>query len=241
MDGGTDVDVLAHDLFNGSIEAAAALAPDLIVGTDHPGTLRNYDNWSEVAPVVLIDYAGAWQEQLATAGEAIGADDVAAARTAALETEIERVADRIAAEFDSAPSISVIASLAQMPFFVPEVGTASGELFRELGLTRPETQRVEGDPAFPVEFFSAELLLDHDAEFVFSLGGGIYEDVSAFELFPALTGTTTIASGDEWLATHPFAIAWILEDIEAIMLDGGDVGTADDIVDRWRAYEGLGA
>ncbi|MEM9747372.1 MAG: ABC transporter substrate-binding protein, partial [Actinomycetota bacterium] len=146
------IEFLPHNIEDPSIEAAAALAPDLIVGTDHPGTLRNYDNWSEVAPVVLIDYAGAWQEQIATAGEAIGADDVAAARTAALETEIERVADRIAAEFDSAPSISVIASLAQMPFFVPEVGTASGELFRELGLTRPETQRVEGDPAFPVEF-----------------------------------------------------------------------------------------
>ncbi|MEM1333017.1 MAG: ABC transporter substrate-binding protein [Actinomycetota bacterium] len=235
------VEFVAHNIEAPSIEAAAGLAPDLIVGTDHPATLRNYELWSEVAPVVLVEYSGAWEDQLSTTAQAIGADATADDRTSALEAEIERLAARIGAEFDEPPTISVIASLAGMPFFVPEVGSASGELFGRLGLARPEVQQVTGDPAFPFEFFSAELLLDHDADVVFSLGGGIYEDVSAFELFPALTGTTTIVSGDEWLATHSFAIAWMLRDIESVLFGDGVVGTADDIVDRWDEFLTLGS
>ncbi len=232
------LEVTPHNLSEPSIEATADLGPQVIVGTDHPATLEAYDLWSAVAPTVLLPYSGAWQDQLRLAASAFGVEERAEAQIAALDGEIDRVATRVAEQFDEPPSVSVIASLNNTPFAIAAVGETAALLDR-LGFARPEAQQVEVDPSFPFAFFSPELVNDHDADYVLTMGGGIYDDLTGVPLYDSLQGERVVVDGEAWNGSHPFAIAWMLADIEAVVLDGGPAATLDDTLARWTAYRAL--
>ncbi|MEM9608507.1 MAG: ABC transporter substrate-binding protein [Actinomycetota bacterium] len=235
------VELTEHLLADPAIEAAAAIAPDLIVSFGHPVTLERYDLWSEAGPMFLYSDAAPWQEQLTRVGEALGAEDVAAQRIAGIDAEIARIAAEIDAAFETPPTVSIMGSGEGFgPFAAPAMLTTSGALLDQLGLDRPDAQRVEVNPALPLIFFSEETLLDHDADFVFVLAdGGFYGDgMGDLPLFPSLTGTTANVSGEFWLGTFPFAVSWILADIEAVLLGDGVTRTGADVVDHWNAYRG---
>ncbi|MEM7288576.1 MAG: ABC transporter substrate-binding protein [Actinomycetota bacterium] len=235
---GFGVEITPHDLEDPAVESAAQLAPDLIVGTDHPATLEIYDLWSNIAPVVLFPFAGAWQDQLQLIAGAFGAEDIAAARIAGLEAEIARVRDEIAAAYDTPPVVSVIGSLGGTTFAVASEFSAVADLLTELGLARPEAQMVEVSPDFAFIFFSEETIGDHDADVILTLTGGIYADLSELPTFGSLTGATHPVDGESFLASHPFAIAWILQDLESVLLGDGATGSLDDTLTRWQAYTG---
>lgn len=233
------VEIVPHSLSAPSIEASAALAPDVIIGTDHPATIDAYDLWGEVGPTVLFPYREPWEVHLETVASAFGLDDLAAERTANLQADIERVAAEIDAAFETPPTVSIVFALGGAPFALPDMLTATADLLDELGLDRPAAQRVDVDEAFPFVSFSAETLTDHDADFVIVASGGIYEDMSELPLFPSLTGTAVMAEGEYWLAaSHPFAISWILADIEAVVLDGGEPRSGADTLAHWTEYLG---
>ncbi|MEM7323327.1 MAG: hypothetical protein AAF531_09595, partial [Actinomycetota bacterium] len=75
------IELVEHALADPSIEASAALAPDLILSFAHPTTIERYDLWSEAGPTVLYDDSKPWQEPITVIGEALGAEDIAAERT----------------------------------------------------------------------------------------------------------------------------------------------------------------
>ncbi|MEM9515716.1 MAG: ABC transporter substrate-binding protein [Actinomycetota bacterium] len=233
------VEMIEHALASPAIEASAALAPDLVVSFAHPTTVEMYDVWSEVGPIVLYDDSAPWQEQNAVVGEALGAEDIAAERTAALEAEIARVAAEIDAAYDTPPTVSIIGNVTGFgPLALPDNTSASAALLDELGLERPDAQRADVDPALPFIFFSEETLLDHDADFVFNLSdGGFYGNgISDMDLAPSLTGTTTDVSGEFWFASFPFAVSWMLADLKAALLGDGDIRTGSDALDHWNDY-----
>ncbi|MEM9132257.1 MAG: ABC transporter substrate-binding protein [Actinomycetota bacterium] len=234
------LELIDHALADPAIEASAALAPDLVVSFAHPTTLETYDLWSEVGPIVLYDDSEPWQEPIALVGEALGAEDVAAERIAALEAEIARLAARIDDTFDTPPTVSIIGDIGGSTFALPDNTSASAALLDELGLGRPEAQQAEVDPALPFIFFSEETLLDHDADFVFVLADGGFsgDGIDDLELAPSLTGTTADISGEFWFASFPFAVAWMLADLEAVLFGEGEVRTGADVLDHWNAYAG---
>ncbi|MEM9133193.1 MAG: ABC transporter substrate-binding protein [Actinomycetota bacterium] len=233
------VEIVPHSLEEPSIEASAALAPDVIIGTDHPATVASYDLWGEVGPTVLFPYREPWEVHLDTVAAAFGLEDVADQRADRLQADIDRIAAEIDVSFDSPPTVSIVFALGGSPFALPDTFTATADLLDELGIERPEAQRVEVNESFPFVPFSPETLTDHDADFVIVAGGGIYEDMSTFPLFPSLTGTTTVVEGEYWLAaSHPFAISWILADIEAVVLNGGEPRAGADTLSHWTTYTG---
>ncbi|MEM8925016.1 MAG: ABC transporter substrate-binding protein [Actinomycetota bacterium] len=235
------VELIEHALAEPAIEASAALAPDLIVSFAHPTTLDSYDTWAEVGPMFIYADADPWRDQFLTVGDALGAEDAAARRIAELDAEIARIAAEIDAAYDEPPTVSIVGAIGgASPFAVPDSLSATAALLRKLGLGRPEAQQVEVEPELPFIFFSEETLLDHDADFIFALAdGGFYGDgISELSLAPSLTGVTTNISGEFWFASFPFAVAWILADIEAVLLGDGEARTGADVLDHWDAYIG---
>ncbi len=82
-----------------SLEAIAALEPDLILDTRSPATQERYDSLSAIAPTVgqpegVDPYMTTWQEQLDLVGQALGRTDEAAQLRGDLE---QRFADAAAA------------------------------------------------------------------------------------------------------------------------------------------------
>jgi iron complex transport system substrate-binding protein len=82
-----------------SLEAIAALEPDLILDTRSPATQERYDSLSAIAPTVgqpegVDPYLTTWQEQLDLVGQALGRTDEAAQLRGDLE---QRFADAAAA------------------------------------------------------------------------------------------------------------------------------------------------
>lgn len=225
-----------HNIASPSFEAAAASGTDLIIGSDHPASLGNYELWSDVAPTVLFGNDATIEEQLEVVARAAGRQDAAVDRIAALQAKVGRLADRIATTFDQPPSVSVIGSLGGMLFAPPSDIGALPLILADLGLARPTAQQVEVDPGFPFVFFSEEELLSHDADVVLTLGGGIYEDVTGLGLFPSLTGDTAVVEGELWLSTHPFGVDWVLADLEAVLFAEGEVATLEDTSQRWADY-----
>jgi iron-siderophore transport system substrate-binding protein len=87
-----------------SLEAIAALEPDLILDTRSPATQERYDSLSAIAPTIgqpegVDPYLTTWQQQLDLVGQALGRTDEAEQLRSDLE---QRFADAAAAhpEFD---------------------------------------------------------------------------------------------------------------------------------------------
>ncbi len=82
-----------------SLEAVAALEPDLILDTRSPATQERYDSLSDIAPTVgqpegVDPYLTTWQQQLELVGQALGRTEEAAQLRGDLE---QRFADAAAA------------------------------------------------------------------------------------------------------------------------------------------------
>ncbi|MEM8618952.1 MAG: ABC transporter substrate-binding protein [Actinomycetota bacterium] len=235
------IEIVPHDITNPSLEAVAALQPDLLVGADHPASIEAYDSWSGVAPTVLFSNDEPWQNQVELVARAVGADDLGNERIAQLESEIDRVVGRLDAELDQAPTVSIVGQLSGMPFALARDGNAAGQFLDDLGLGRPRAQDVGTDEApSGILFLSPEVIGDQDADTIVVLSGSIYESdpLRALPTFSALTGDVVDVDGEQWNSTHPFGISWILADLESVLLDGGPPATADDIASRWNDYIG---
>src|SRR5699024_12443942 len=80
------------------LEAVDALAPDLIIGSSigQDATVDAYDQLSEIAPTVMLDYgSNSWEELATTPGEATGLEDEAAATVQDFENYVSSAADKI--------------------------------------------------------------------------------------------------------------------------------------------------
>jgi iron complex transport system substrate-binding protein len=213
--------------------AVAAAAPDVVIGVSIPTTASAESRLDAIAPTTVVDYTAGWDEQLDTVAAALGREDEAAALRGRLQEETEDLTADLAAAGSAA---SVVAD--DQGFSSPPAATAVGSVLTAAGLTRPPAQERAGDPASPFAFFTAETLPDHDGDVLYLLSGGPYvtDALTGSPLWPGLravqAGAVHEVSGEMWLSASALSVDWVLADLRATLLGGGEPATADQAPDR---------
>lgn len=236
---GANIPVTPADFAALPVERIAALNPDLIVGSATPAALDAYGRLSEVAPTVLIGYSDPWSKQLAVAGQAVRAEELASRRTAALQATIDRTARDLKDRGVAGQSVSVLGSIGGFPFALPTESSA-GELISGVGMTRPQGQAPGAPMTEGGIAVSPERLSEHDADHVLVLTGSMWADkeITGLPTFGQIKGPTTLVDGEQWTNTNPFAVSWMVRDMRAVLLNDGKAGTSADVLARWGEYRG---
>lgn len=198
-----------------------------------------------MAPVLLLPYSEPWRDVVTTTAAAFGKEDEGDAIVEAIEGRIGEVAGEVGGD---EPTMSILGDTMGMLFAMSPKAPLS-ELVGEIGYSRPAAQ-AEGkvDPAYDsAVMISEEVLGDHDGDVIVLLDGYYYAsktflDSPVFEGLPGVkAGNDAVVDGDMWAGSYPFAISWILDDIEAIATGEAEhgIGTIDDLDARWAGYERL--
>lgn len=236
---GYDIATEPYSLAQPSLERVARARPDLIIGSGHPRTIAAYDQYTAIAPTVVVPFSTDWRDQLSVTAAALGRRDQAEALAARIDRQARQLRDAIAGRGLDGTSVSVIGSIRGEPFAFPNSGPA-GRLLAQLGLTRPPAQDVEvaSDQGFVT--FSTERLPDHDADVLVTVTGAVYDTEETITRSPLYRRLDAVeqdrvyrASGDVWLGAAPFAAAWILDDLSHILLDH-EQAPATPVFERWR-------
>lgn len=215
------------------LEAVAAAAPDVIFGVSLPTTASARAELEQIAPTTIIDYTAGWDEQLASVAEALGAEDAAREVRDRIAERTQALAEDLAAEGLDGTVTSVIGD--NGGFFSPPSSTAVGSILAEVGLDRPAAQHEATESTSPFALFAPETFTDHDGEQLFLLSGGPYqtEGLRSSPLWSQLRAVQDDAvsevSGEMWLGPSAFSVAWVLDDVRAVLLNGAppaDVGEA---------------
>jgi iron complex transport system substrate-binding protein len=237
---GVDVQDKSSFFASPNLEEIAAVAPDLILMSNTGPLVPLYDQLSAVAPTLALPYSGAWRDVLSTTGEYLGADGVAAGIITTLETRIAEVKGGMTA----GQVVSMLLSYNGGAWTIAPDAPVS-LLVNELGLVRPADQDTAAGVEDSVSSISAERLPDQDGDVVAVMSGNHYDAAAlrataGFSSIPAVAaGRSFDVSGDIWFASHPLAVAWILDDLEA-MFAGAAPSTDDDAAQRWAAFGALG-
>jgi len=217
------IETEAYSVAQPTLEAVAAAQPDLIIGSGHPATIAAYDQYTAIAPTVIIPFSTDWHDQLSVTAAALDRSHEADALTARIDQRADDLQAAITDRGLDNSSISVIGSIRGGPFAFPNSGLA-GRLLTRLGLARPAIQDVEVAPDQGFVTFSSERLLDHDADTLITVTGAVYdttETITRSPLYQQLHAVETNddyqVSGDMWLGAAPFAAAWILDDLTHIL------------------------
>jgi ABC-type Fe3+-hydroxamate transport system substrate-binding protein len=232
-----DIATEPYSVAEPALEAVAAAQPDLVLGSGHPATIAAYDRYSAIAPTVVIPFSADWHDQLSVTAAALDRQDEADALGARIDRRLHDLQDAIADRHLDGTSISVVGSIRGGPFAFPNSGLA-GQLLAELGTTRPPAQDVEVDPDQGFVTFSAERLLDHDADTLITVTGAVYdtnETITGTPLYQRLHAVEEDrdyqVAGDIWLGAAPFAAAWILDDLTDILIHQRQPSSAS--AERW--------
>lgn len=127
-----------------SLEAIAALDPDLIVAVSAGLTPEQYDTYSQIAPVVTQPvgdepYQSRWQDSTRLIGQSLGR----AAEADALVTELEARFAAVATEYPQlagrSAAVAAASSVGAGNYFVWSSGDNRGRFLDSLGLTVPAT------------------------------------------------------------------------------------------------------
>ncbi len=211
--------------------AVAAAAPDVVIGVSIPTTASAESRLDAIAPTTVVDYTAGWDEQLDTVAAALGREDEAAALRGRLQEETEDLAADLDAAGPAGSAASVVAD--DQGFSSPPAATAVGSVLAAAGLTRPPAQERAGDPAGPFALFTAETLPDHDGDVLHLLSAGpsVTDALTGSPLWPGLravrAGAVHEVSGEMWLSASALSVDWVLADLRATLLGGGEPATAD--------------
>ncbi len=200
------------------LEAIAALAPDLILGSQ----LRVddlYDELSAIAPTVFSIRPGfPWKENFLLAGAALGEET----RAVEVLNDYQRRADAVRAGFTEPPTISL---LRFMPERIRLYGNLSfiGVILRDVGLPRPPNQDIDELAAE----ISTERISEADADRIFYSSYGPREgtaegSVVGGELWNRLgavqRGTAHPVDDEVWfLGLGPTGASLVLEDLQEFL------------------------
>lgn len=240
-DAGVEVVPAPTMILEPNFEAIAADEPDLIVMIDTGATLtENYGEFSAIAPTLVLPYEQPWRDGLALAGEAFGRTDDAERIADVLSARIDDVG---AALGDPAPTISVLGSWPGEALFSLSAINPISQLLDEVGLARPapEVGAVGTGASTSAAAFSPELLAEHDADLVAVLDGSYYDADAVTQLptFATLGAAgddhVAVVNGEMWTGSFPFAIWWVLDDLDAIAA-GEAPATAADAATRWADF-----
>ncbi|SDC21810.1 iron complex transport system substrate-binding protein [Geodermatophilus telluris] len=155
-----------------SLEAVAALEPDLILDTRSDGTRERYEQLQQIAPTVGIpegaeQYRTTWQQQLELVGEALGRTDEAEQLRAGLE---QRFADAAAANPAFAGTEVAVGAYTSEGFGAYVRGDTRVDFLEALGFTnKPAVQELAGESFFVPVSDEQVALLDAPLTVVFPI------------------------------------------------------------------------
>lgn len=218
------------------VERVAAAAPDMIVLSESGPLPSVFTQLNAVAPTVALPYQVPWRDMLGAIGTAMD-------RTAEADAVIARLESRIAevrAGLNGPRTLSILFGYSGAVYTPLETTPLSG-LVEEAGFTRIASE--ENLPAAQdgtIASISLETLGTHDAQSAALLTNGYYDSATVRDAPPwaalPVAAHATDVDGDMWFGSHPFAISWILDDLEAIGA-GTPAGTAADAQARWQRFQ----
>lgn len=205
-----------------SLEAIAALHPDLILGAK----VRHedlYDELSGIAPTVFTESSGTnWKDGLAVTADALGATEEAETLLADYEARADEIGEQVGADG---------ARLSMVRFLLPDEiriygpATFSGTVLTDVGFDLGDHAWDE----YSMAYVSAEQLglVDADVVFSTSYGGTETADFAAafgsveplWQVVPAVAeGRQHWVEDDIWmLGIGPVGAGLILDDLEATL------------------------
>ncbi|MBN1094300.1 iron-siderophore ABC transporter substrate-binding protein [Blastococcus sp. TML/M2B] len=177
-----------------SLEAIAALEPDLILDTKSDGTQDRYDLLSQIAPTVGMPkgveaYQTTWQQQLEIVGQALGKSDEA-------EELAAEVADAFTEAADAHPEFEgtevAVAAFTSEGFGAYVQGDARVDFMEELGfVNKPAIQEQATDNFFVPVSEEQVSLLDAGLTVAFP----IYVEASEFTSNPLWQALPSVRDG----------------------------------------------
>lgn len=229
--------------FEPNVEQIAALGPDLILVSSVLDEAQ-VAALAKVARTASVGATGDWRAYTTELGELLGRQEAARRLIGSTEARIADVRRRLSAA-DPSSELAVIGQSFN-PGLLATYGAASSmsEVLAELGITRPESERV------PDEFLevSLEQLAAHDAERMVLLDtadlADAYADLEASpvyrQLFAVQGGRVDHVDLVLWASGSAASARWIADDIAAIYLGDGEVATIDDASRRLGSYASEG-
>lgn len=221
-------------------ELIADRAPDVIVLLGGEETAELHATLSEIAPTVVLPYVAPWREiagAYGDLGDALNGTEGTADRIiAAMETRIDDVGDDVAGR-----SVSVLAGGGSFGTYSLGDDASTSLLLAELGMTRPPAQQLPSQLGVMLPL-SNEQLGEHGADVLAMLGGhesffpvDALQQIPTFEFAADASDVTVEVMGEMWTSSDPFAMWWVISDVEAIG-SGNDAGTFADATTRWADY-----
>jgi iron complex transport system substrate-binding protein len=206
-----------------SVEAVAALDPDLILGPSENTDLP-VDVLSQAAPVVVAphDDSGDWRAASKVYADAVGRSNEITEVLADYDERVVSLSDRLA---DAAPGTITIARADPDELRLYGKAYFSGTILEDLGLERPPSQDlVESEPIY-VSYERADLA-DADVIFLYAFGADkdakkLQDDLQANPIWrglPAVQAGAVHELGDHWYGSGPLAAGLALDDVERILL-----------------------
>jgi iron complex transport system substrate-binding protein len=204
-----------------SLEAIAALKPDLILGSK----LRQekfYDELKKIAPTVFTENVGKpWKQNFLLDGEALGQKQKAAELLAAYEKRAKEL------KVNRSLKVSVVRFMPDhIRVYGPE--SFSGIVLADAGVQRTASQMLEGKQDKRFDKVSAERLTDVDGDFIFIAaygekaaaeqsritGGPLWATLSAVK-----AGKTKVVADETWMTGIGVTAAHkILDDLEKTLV-----------------------
>lgn len=161
------------------VDAVDAFEPDLIIGSANGGdaTADAYDQLSEIAPTVMLDYSSiTWQELTTELGETTGLEDAAADRIAEYDDWVADQATRIALPEQPTTALVYMGVDGSWAF---TADSPQAELLTSLGFTyAPVAEKYQTDDAQGrgVDVLTSENtsagLADAETVLAVAMGGG---------------------------------------------------------------------
>lgn len=220
------------------VEKIAAARPDMIVMSAAGPLPALSDQINAVAPTVTLPYTLPWRDMLAATGTALDRPAETAALVQRLEARAAQVREGLGG---NEPTLSILFGYGGGVFTPLEI-TPLSSLVTEAGFRRiPAELGLPGTQDGTIAALSPETLGAHEADRAALLTGGYY-DAATVRSSPAWAGLAvatenraTDVDGDMWFGSHPFAVAWVLDDLAAVAA-GQPAGTAADAQTRWAAF-----
>lgn len=198
------------------LEAIAALAPDLILGTEARHS-KLYDQLDSIAPTVFIaTQADPWRDNALLIGEALGREDEVQGLLADVDDRCAEIADEFAVDGQTAQLVRP-RDEATLSLYGPT--SFAGSLLECVGFTIPEQDWADGLQAD----ISPENILDARADHVFITATDVTDEASIpaaitqnSEEFPSVTLVDT----SYWVSgVGPLGAQKVLDDIEQFLAD----------------------
>ncbi|MEO1061615.1 MAG: ABC transporter substrate-binding protein [Actinomycetota bacterium] len=211
----------------GSVESVAATQPELILGIGHPNSIEIHDDYAGIAPVVLPDFTASWQDQTRQIAQVVGRVDEGEAAIAVVEARVAQLAAEVEAAGLAGQQISIMQNF-EGSYFAYGPTTISGSIAADLGFVRSEAQSSADNFGFiPI---SAELVpAETDVPIVVGVlalsADGL---VSLFEDDLVSTDDKLAADvGDAWFNNTALGAWIVLDDLEAMLFDRGEIADVD--------------